>query len=175
MVSIPHMSVSADGRPADAVLLDGVLPEGPVKPRGHHRKPKPASLSLFEWALSLNQGSGSELVGARCQTASEGRGCRNECNRLLRSDPRLVVVQPEPNTSPSCSKPPRVMKFKSDRPCHSPMSDPDLDLVGRKGNRKSASERGFRDCTQSLPLPENSMMIWSEKRKERMRPARVSL
>ena len=64
--------VSADGRPADAVLLDGVLPEGPVKPRGRNRKPKPASLSLFEWELSLNQGSESELVGARCQTASEG-------------------------------------------------------------------------------------------------------
>ena len=72
MVSSPHMSVSADGRPADAVLLDGVLPEGLVKPRGRNRKPKPASLSLFEWELSLNQGSESELVAARCETASEG-------------------------------------------------------------------------------------------------------
>ena len=52
-----------------------------------------------------------------------------------------------------------------------PLSD---DLTLRKGWTQLARERGFRDCTQSLPLPENAMMIWSEKRNERIFAARVS-
>ena len=37
--------------------------EEPVKPKGRSRKPKPASTSLFEWALTLEQNREEELVG----------------------------------------------------------------------------------------------------------------
>ena len=35
----------------------------PVKPRGRGRKPQPATLSMFEWALSLEQEREEEPVG----------------------------------------------------------------------------------------------------------------
>ena len=38
--------------------------EEPVKPKGRGRKPHPASTSLFDWALSLEQEREEELVGA---------------------------------------------------------------------------------------------------------------
>ncbi len=41
------------------------LSEEPVKPRGRDRKPKPASLSMFEWALTLEQERKKEPVGAK--------------------------------------------------------------------------------------------------------------
>ena len=36
----------------------------PVKPRGRRRKPQPASLSMFEWALSLEKEREAELIEA---------------------------------------------------------------------------------------------------------------
>ena len=38
--------------------------EEPVKPRGRGRKPQPATLSMFEWALTLEQEREAEPVGA---------------------------------------------------------------------------------------------------------------
>ena len=38
--------------------------EKPVKPRGHTHKPQPATPSLCEWALTLDQEREEELVGA---------------------------------------------------------------------------------------------------------------
>ncbi len=35
-----------------------------VKPEGRCRKPRPATASLFEWALTLDMQRGAELVGA---------------------------------------------------------------------------------------------------------------
>ena len=40
------------------------MAEEPVKPKGRGRKPQPASTSLFDWALSLEQERDAELVGA---------------------------------------------------------------------------------------------------------------
>ena len=40
------------------------MAEGPVKPRGRRRKPQPATLSMFEWALTLEQEREVEPVGA---------------------------------------------------------------------------------------------------------------
>ena len=40
------------------------MAEEPVKPKGRNGKPKPASLSMFEWALSLEQEREKEPVGA---------------------------------------------------------------------------------------------------------------
>ena len=40
------------------------MTEEPVKPRGRSRKPQPASASLFEWALSMEQERQEEPVGA---------------------------------------------------------------------------------------------------------------
>ena len=40
------------------------MTEEPVKPRGRSRKPQPASASLFEWALTVEQEREEELVGA---------------------------------------------------------------------------------------------------------------
>ena len=40
------------------------LAEEPVRPKGHSRKPKPASTSLFEWAFTLESQREEELVGA---------------------------------------------------------------------------------------------------------------
>ena len=40
------------------------MAEGLVKPKGRSRKPKPASMSLFEWAFSLEQEPEAEPVGA---------------------------------------------------------------------------------------------------------------
>ena len=40
------------------------MAEEPVKPRGRGRKPQPATLSMFEWALTLEQEGEAELVGA---------------------------------------------------------------------------------------------------------------
>ena len=36
----------------------------PAQPQGRNGKPKPSSLSLFEWAFSLEQDLEEELVGA---------------------------------------------------------------------------------------------------------------
>ena len=40
------------------------MAEEPVKPRRRGRKPQPATLSMFEWAISLEQEREAELVGA---------------------------------------------------------------------------------------------------------------
>ena len=40
------------------------LAEEPAQPQGRTRKPKPASTSLFEWALNAEQERENELVGA---------------------------------------------------------------------------------------------------------------
>ena len=40
------------------------MTEERVKPKSRGRKPQPASASLFEWALTLEQKRGTELVGA---------------------------------------------------------------------------------------------------------------
>ena len=54
----------ADG-PEQAVLTWAELfAEVPVKRNGRRRRPQPASLSLFEWALSVEQEREEELVGA---------------------------------------------------------------------------------------------------------------
>ena len=39
------------------------MAEEPVKPKGRNGKPKPASLSMFEWALSLEREREKEVVG----------------------------------------------------------------------------------------------------------------
>ena len=36
----------------------------PVKPKGRGRKPQPAALSMFEWALTVEQEREKEPVGA---------------------------------------------------------------------------------------------------------------
>ena len=38
--------------------------EDPVKPKGRKRKPQPATLSMFEWAMELEQAREKEPVGA---------------------------------------------------------------------------------------------------------------
>ena len=40
------------------------MAEEPVKRNGRSRKPQPASVSLFDWALTVEQRRGTELVGA---------------------------------------------------------------------------------------------------------------
>ena len=40
------------------------MAEEPVKPRGRGRKPQPATLSMFEWALTVEQEREEEPVGA---------------------------------------------------------------------------------------------------------------
>ena len=40
------------------------MAEEPVKPKGHSRKPQPATLSMFEWALTVEQEREKEPVGA---------------------------------------------------------------------------------------------------------------
>ena len=40
------------------------MAEEPVKPKGRSRKPQPATLSMFKWALTLEQEREKELVGA---------------------------------------------------------------------------------------------------------------
>ena len=40
------------------------MAEEPVKPKGRSRKPQPATASLFEWALELEQEREEEPVGA---------------------------------------------------------------------------------------------------------------
>ncbi len=40
------------------------MAEAPVKTKGRSRKPQPATASLFEWVVSLEQERGAELVGA---------------------------------------------------------------------------------------------------------------
>ena len=39
------------------------LAQEPVKPKGRNGRPKPSSLSLFEWAFSLEQEREEEPVG----------------------------------------------------------------------------------------------------------------
>ena len=39
------------------------MADEPVKPKGHSREPKPATASLFEWALGLEQERNAELAG----------------------------------------------------------------------------------------------------------------
>ena len=41
------------------------MAEEPVKPRGRGRKPEPATASLFDWALTVEQEREKELVGTR--------------------------------------------------------------------------------------------------------------
>ena len=41
------------------------MAEEPVKPKGHSRKAQPATLSMFEWALTVEQEREKEPVGAR--------------------------------------------------------------------------------------------------------------
>ena len=41
------------------------MAEEPPKPSRKNGKPKPATLSMFEWALSLEQAREDELIGAR--------------------------------------------------------------------------------------------------------------
>ena len=38
------------------------MAEGPVRPKGRSRKPQPASLSMFEWALGMEREREAELV-----------------------------------------------------------------------------------------------------------------
>ena len=40
------------------------MAEEPVKPRGRKQKPQPVTLSMFEWALTLEQEREAEPVGA---------------------------------------------------------------------------------------------------------------
>ena len=40
------------------------MADEPVKPRGRGRKPQPATLSMFEWAMTLEQQREEEPVGA---------------------------------------------------------------------------------------------------------------
>ena len=40
------------------------MAEAPVKPKGRSRKTQPATASLFDWALTLEQEREKELVGA---------------------------------------------------------------------------------------------------------------
>ena len=40
------------------------MAEEPVKPKGRNRKPQPATLSMFEWAMSMEQEREEEPVGA---------------------------------------------------------------------------------------------------------------
>ena len=40
------------------------MAEKPVKPKGRCRKPQPATLSMFEWALTLEQEREAEPVGS---------------------------------------------------------------------------------------------------------------
>ena len=42
------------------------MAEEPVKPKGSKRKAQPATLSMFEWALTVEQEREEELVGAGC-------------------------------------------------------------------------------------------------------------
>ena len=44
------------------------MAEEPVKPKGRGRKPQPATLSMFEWALTLEQEREAETVAAGRQT-----------------------------------------------------------------------------------------------------------
>ena len=40
------------------------MADGPVRPKGRNRKPQPASLSMFEWALGVERERETELVTA---------------------------------------------------------------------------------------------------------------
>ena len=40
------------------------MAEDPVKPKGHSRNAQPATLSMFEWALTVEQEREKEPVGA---------------------------------------------------------------------------------------------------------------
>ena len=40
------------------------MADGPVRPKGRSRKPQPASLSMFEWALGMEREREVELVSA---------------------------------------------------------------------------------------------------------------
>ena len=40
------------------------MAEEPVKPKGRNRKPQPATLSMFEWAMGMEQAREEEPVGA---------------------------------------------------------------------------------------------------------------
>ena len=42
------------------------MAEEPVKPNGRKGKPQPATLSMFEWALTVEQEREEEPVGAGC-------------------------------------------------------------------------------------------------------------
>ena len=65
------LSVSA-GRRADCLQQKGLpitspaefVTEEPVKPEGRKRKPQPATLSVLEWAMELEQARKKEPLGA---------------------------------------------------------------------------------------------------------------
>ncbi len=40
------------------------MAEEPVKPKPRNRKPQPATISMFEWALTLGRERDAEAVGA---------------------------------------------------------------------------------------------------------------
>ena len=40
------------------------MAEEPIKPKGRRRKTQPAAISMFEWALMLEQETEAEPVGA---------------------------------------------------------------------------------------------------------------
>ena len=58
---------SNDASPESAQTLFSwaeFMAEGPVKPKSRSRKPQPASLSMFEWALGMERERDVEPVGA---------------------------------------------------------------------------------------------------------------
>ena len=67
------------------------MAEEPVKPKGRSRKPQPATLSMFEWALTLEQER--EPVGAGHQAGrKKGRGHRIPVSSPFRQCIRAFLV-----------------------------------------------------------------------------------
>ena len=72
------------------------MAEEPVKPKGRSRKPQPATLSMFEWALILEHEREAERVGVRRKSArqqgedTENRIPPSPCMRSF-----CVSAQPE--------------------------------------------------------------------------------
>ena len=70
MASNGHLSADKAGHEETAEMQQSLfswaefMAEEPVKPKGRSRKPKPASPSLFDWALTLEQERQEEPVGA---------------------------------------------------------------------------------------------------------------
>ena len=53
------------GEPQQSLFSWAEFMAEPVKPKRRSRKPRPASISMFEWALELEQEREKETVGAR--------------------------------------------------------------------------------------------------------------